>query len=64
MSKKQELTPQQIAAKIREGNDFIVRTNSERKRVLTAAQYLGAGVITRAIKGGGFRVIIPSEVEN
>lgn len=64
MSKKaKELSLFEISAKIRDGDDFIVKTNGERKNALTAAKVLGANIITRAIKGG-FRIIIPSEGEN
>lgn len=64
MKKTKRLSDGEITNKIRAMNDFVVMTESERKRVLWISSILGADVTTRKQKGGGFRVFIPSEIPN
>lgn len=64
MRKTKPLSDREIASKIKAMNDFVVTTDSERKRVLLISAIIGADVTTRKQKGGGFRVFIPSEITN
>ncbi len=59
-----ELSDLQIANKIKAGNDFHVRTATERKKALAAAKFLGIEIITKAQHGGKFLIYIPSDVPN
>jgi hypothetical protein len=45
---KRELKEIEIAAKLKTGMNFIVGTERERKRALSAAKYLGIEVSTKA----------------
>lgn len=64
MKKTKRLSDGELTSKIRAMNDFVVSSESERKRVLWISSILGADVTTRKQKGGGFRVFIPSEITN
>lgn len=55
MKRKKPLTEFEIASRIRSGVDFTVTTEKERKKVLSAAKFLGASLQTRA-NGAGFTV--------
>lgn len=63
MAKIKLLTNAELRDQIRKGNDFVVRTEGERKRTLMVASVIGVELFTRKCKGG-FRVIIPSELPN
>lgn len=63
MSKTKPLSSDQIKAKIKQMNNFILATDSERKRALMLAKGMGADIYTRAVSSG-FEVCILSEVEN
>jgi len=59
-----QLTNKELRDKIRTGNDFTVKTISERKRALMVAKILKIEIITREAEGGGYRIFIPSDVPN
>lgn len=44
------LTTEKIISKIKAGTNFWVRTNEERKKVLTAARFAGKRIVTRKHK--------------
>jgi hypothetical protein len=52
-----------IASKIKQGKDFTVETNSERKKALMAAKYLGFEIMTKKI-GKTYRIHMASEIED
>lgn len=68
MAKRKEkpkmMSNQELRDKIRAGNDFMVKTISERKRALMVASVLNIEIITREAEGGGYRIFIPSDVPN
>lgn len=64
MSKQKRLSSDEIKAKIKGMSDFVLNTDSERKRALMIAKGMGADIYTREIKGGKFQVLVLSEVEN
>jgi hypothetical protein len=57
-----QMSELEIAAKLRAGKTFTVRTTQERQKVLDGAKFIGAQVTTRAIDGGGFNVFFLSAV--
>ena len=63
-AKLKQMTNGQLRAKIQSGNDFTVKTVSERKRALMVAKVLNIEIITRENEAGGFRIFIPSDVPN
>ena len=63
MSKAKLLSNAELRDKIRQGNDFVVRTNGERKRASMVAGVIDVEIVTRECKGG-FQIIIPSDVPN
>lgn len=64
MSKRTRLSSDEIKARIRLMRDFVLNTESERKRALFIAKGMGADIYTRELKGGKFQVCILSEVKN
>jgi len=64
MSKRTRLSSDEIKARIRRMDNFVLNTDSERKRALMLAKGMGADIYTRELKGGKFEVIILSEVPN
>ena len=64
MPKQKMMSNAQLRDKIRAGNDFVVKSKSERKRALMVASVIGVEIITRENSGGGFRIFIPSDVPN
>jgi len=56
MGKKSELSELAIAGKLKEKKPFVVGTERERKRALTASKYFGIQITTRAVDGGGFQI--------
>ena len=55
MKEQKPLSDIEIAAKIRAGKNFTVKSKKERKRVLDAARFLGSNLFTEK-NGVGFDV--------
>lgn len=64
MPKQKMMSNAELRDKIKAGNDFVVKSKSERKRALMVASVIGVEIITRENAGGGFRIFIPSDVPN
>jgi hypothetical protein len=56
MGKKSELSELAIAGKLKEKKPFVVGTERERKRALTASKFLGIAIVTRSVETGGFQI--------
>lgn len=56
MSKQKRLSDIEIANKLRQKRAFTVHRPTDRKRVLTAANYLDILISTRANTNGGFDI--------
>lgn len=50
--KRDELSAVEIGNRIKQGVNFTVRSERERKKALTAAQYIGATIHTRKVNTG------------
>jgi hypothetical protein len=61
MGNKSELSELAIAQKLKEKKPFIVGTERERKRALTASKFLGISIVTRSVDKGGFQINFLSE---